>query len=728
MSDARGSDDSLARMEGVVERIVFSNPESGYVIAELRPERGLPVTVKGVLPGLRCGESVQVEGRMKNHPSFGPQIEAENFSVRMPAGVEALKKFLSSGLVPGIGKGYAQRIVAKFGADTPRVLSEGSGRLREIAGLGAGRAAKIKAAWDEQVALREVMIFLQSYGVGVRRCMRIVKQYGGAAPAILKNDPYALARDVDGIGFATADRIALNMGLGSDSPRRVEAGLVYCAGLAGADGHTALPGDVLVDRCVELLRCARQVAEDGLGVLLSRRSLVSFGALVQLPVLARSEDALARDLRRIAQAPSALPDIKAEDALEWAGRRVGFAFAPEQREAVLSALSSRLCVITGGPGTGKTSILRALVDILRAKKLRVVLASPTGRAAQRLAASAGVPASTLHRLLRYKEEDGAQEGRRELEADVVIVDEASMLDVRLGATLAASVPSGAHLVLVGDADQLPSVGPGNVLADVIGSGVAAVVRLKRVFRQGDGSAIVDVAGRILEGNPALPPLIDRARAQRGPLPEVSFLPVESPEQAVGAVVMLCSRWQGEGVGLQDMQVLSPMHKGRSGIAIINGEVRKALVDDKGERLSDFSGQIYGVGDKVICTRNNYDKFVFNGDMGIVSEVNQGECAITVSFPDSSVVFSRMELVDLAPAYAVSIHKSQGSEFENVAIVLMPEHLVLLRRNLLYTAITRARKCVVIVGRRDAWAKALSESRAVERCTTLHERMRLSPRG
>jgi exodeoxyribonuclease V alpha subunit len=711
---------------GVVEKIVYSNSENGYVIAEIKPhQKGTPpITIKGTLPGLKCGECVSIIGRKVWHPTFGMQVEAESFTVTMPASVEAMRKFLSSGLVNGVGKGFAEKIVARFGDDTSRILNEESAKLREIPGLGEKRAKLIKTAWDEQKALREVMMLLQTYGIGLRRCMKIVRRYGNDAPRLLRDDPYALARDIDGIGFKTADAIALNTGVASDSPKRIEAGIVFAIGEAEADGHTALAPSELTERAMRLLGSNADKTREGLDDALKNGVLTTYHNLIQLPGNARAEQSCAESLKRIVTSPSALPPIKIDSAIDWAEKRAGFSFAPEQTEAVATALRSKLCVITGGPGTGKTSILRAIVDILRAKKARITLASPTGRAAQRLAEATGMQASTLHRLLRIGagEETTQDESKGTLEADIVIVDEASMLDVKLASALFNNIAKGAHLLLVGDADQLPSVGAGNVLADVISSNVAEVVRLKSVFRQSEDGGIVEEARKILAGDATLPPQISLNALKSGPLGEVSMLSTQSPEQLVEAVVAVCARWRGEGVEPLDMQVLSPMHKGRSGIQTLNAALQKVLNNKGGEGIEDMSGLSYRIGDKVICTRNNYDKSVFNGDMGLVIDVNSGEGIITASFGDHNAFFSRMELVDLLPAYAISIHKSQGSEFDFVVIPVMPEHLILLRRNLLYTAITRAKKHVVIIGSPDAWRMALSSNRAFKRITSLRDRL------
>jgi exodeoxyribonuclease V alpha subunit len=711
-------------IDGVVERIIFSNAETGYVIADIHQEKSAPVTVKGVLPGLRCGESVHVSGRRVLHPSFGPQVEGKSFSVKMPASVEAMRKFLGSGLVAGVGKGFADKIVTKFGRDTARILGEESGRLREIPGLGPKRAALIKLAWDEQLALREVLMFLQTYGVGIRRCMRIVKEYGTRAPELLRSDPYTLARDVDGIGFKTADQIALNMGLASDSFQRIRAALVFTLGEAEGEGHTALPPEVLLGNCHALVGGDMARIEQCLATALREKIIISYDNLLQLPGTARAEEAAAKSLRVINSTPSAIPEIKLDAAIQWAEKRAGFSFAPEQAEAVAAALEYKVCVITGGPGTGKTSILRAVVDILKAKRVKILLASPTGRAAQRLAESAGMEASTLHRLLKINAHSGAEAPAEEttLDADMVIVDEVSMLDVRLAAALFRSISSGTHILLVGDADQLPSVGPGNVLADVITSGAAKVVRLKSVFRQSEGSEIVRTANRILSGENVLPDPVSLENLRKGWLPEVTFFATRVPEEAAAATVALAERWRNEGVEALDMQVLAPMHKGRTGIQALNASLQEALNPETEQRVEYMSSIAFRVGDKVICTRNNYDKSVFNGDMGIVSGINKGEGSVTISFADGEVSFARMELADLSQAYAISIHKSQGSEFDYVAIPIMPEHLVLLRRNLLYTAVTRARRGVVIIGSPDAWKMALSRKRSGDRYSTLRGRI------
>ncbi|HNX04304.1 MAG TPA: ATP-dependent RecD-like DNA helicase [Opitutales bacterium] len=723
-SPSSGAGDAeTVEVAGSVEKIVFSNDRTGFVIAELRTREGEYVTVKGVLPGLCCGESVAVKGRRVFHPSFGMQVEGESFSVRMPAGVEAMRKFLASGLVPGIGKGYAEKIVAKFGADTARVLSDESGRLKEIPGLGGKRASKIKLAWDEQRALREVMMFLQTYGVGVRRCMRIVKEYGSKAPVLLKNDPYMLARDIDGIGFRTADQIALNMGLSSESPQRLEAGIVHALTEAAGEGHTALTPEELVRRTALLLSCRGEKADAALRQTLRSGHVVRYGEFVQLPQHARAEEKAAKALLGIAAGASCLPPINVPAAIEWGERRAGFNFAPEQADAVASAIENRLAVITGGPGTGKTTILRTLVDILRAKKQRVLLASPTGRAAQRLSEAAGMEAATLHRLLKMNPESGFSGDNGPLEADMVIVDEVSMLDAKLAAALFSSIADGAHLLLVGDSDQLPSVGAGNVLADIIASGAASVVRLKSVFRQKEGSEIVAAAGRILCGDPKLPEFVTLEDIENGRLPEVSMLASASPDEAVAAVVAAAKRQAGNGGDPLSFQVLAPMHKGRTGIQVLNRIMQAELNPPRSESLSDFAGDTYRIDDKVICTRNNYERNVFNGDMGIVFSCDAGEGGIVVDFGGERVPFTRMELADLMHAYAISIHKSQGSEFADVVIPIMPEHLILLGRNLLYTAVTRARRRVLVVGSPDAWRMALSSRRALGRCTTLCGRIR-----
>ena len=726
---APGGEGQHVEVTGVVERILFSNAETNYAVAELRHENGGLVIIQGALPGLQCGETVWAQGNWKAHPQFGRQIAVKRHEVRLPASIQGMRKFLGSGMIPGVGKGLADKIVDRFGVDTLRVLSEESGRLREVPGIGEKRGREIKAAWDEQRAMREVMLFLQTYGVGVRQCMRIVRAYGASAPALLRSDPYLLAREIDGIGFKTADRIALNLGLANDSDQRLDAGLIHIMQELELDGSTAIDIDTLAVEGARLLRSPKDKVAARVAELLRRRELVDLSTLAQLPGTAYAEQRTAEALLRLAGAPSGLPPIKTDAAVDWAQQRAGFSFAPEQADAIRAALTHKLTVLTGGPGTGKTSILRAIVDILQAKKVKVLLASPTGRAAQRLAESTGVEAVTLHRLLRFNAQNGGFDIDQDtpLNCDFVIVDEASMLDARLASALARGIPVHAHLLLVGDADQLPSVGAGNVLADVSGSGLAVVAPLRRIFRQSEGSAIVRTAHAILAGDGRLPPLIDGSAIDRRSLPEIGFIQAKSAEDCAATVVRLCAELEGRGIERTAIQVLAPMHKGQGGIQALNRALQAELNLPEGPEIV-AGDSIYRQGDKVIQTRNDYDRGVFNGDIGTVTAVIPQEGAVTADFASVEASFARMELVDLQLAYAISIHKSQGSEFHYVIVPLLKQHFMLLQRNLIYTAVTRAKKAVVIVGEPEAYQMAVERDQAAQRVTTLRHRIRRAMSG
>ncbi|NBR58597.1 MAG: ATP-dependent RecD-like DNA helicase, partial [Opitutaceae bacterium] len=521
-------------LTGVLERIIFFNEENHYTIAELRPDALSPkavqatagtedsstdrVTVVGTLPGVQCGETLQLTGEWTRHAQHGAQFKIAAFKSELPSSVYGIRKYLGSGLVPGIGKVYANKIVDTFGTDTLRVLSEESGKLRKVPGIGKVRATAIKEAWAEQKTLREVHIFLQTYGVTTSQCVKLVNQYGPEAKQVVINEPYRVAREIDGIGFKTADRIAINLGYANDAPPRLDAGLIYALETLQEEGHTAYPRGELVDYAATLLETSATLLEARIEALLIAKAISQQNlsatesvatALLQLPTNERAERKIADAVKRLNSVPSGLPTIKIDAALDWAQKKAGFAFHDLQRTGLQHALAHKFSILTGGPGTGKTTILRALVEILKAKKVRVHLAAPTGRAAQRLAETTGGFASTIHRLLKF---EGAKGGftvneSHPLATDYLIVDEASMLDSRLAAALLSAVPVRAHLLLVGDTDQLPSVGAGNVLKDLISTEQIPVTRLAVVYRQKEQSLIVTVAHAINDGNHSPPPIV-----------------------------------------------------------------------------------------------------------------------------------------------------------------------------------------------------------------------------
>lgn len=762
-------------LTGVLERIIFLNEENHYTIAEFRPENADKVTIVGALPGAQCGETLHLRGVWTKHAQHGAQFKVDAFKAELPSSVYGIRKYLGSGLVPGIGKVYANKIVDAFGTDTFRVLSEESARLRTVPGIGKVRAGAIKKAWDDQRALREIHIFLQTYGVTTSQCVKLVKRYGNEAKQILVAEPYRVAREIDGIGFKTADKIAINLGYANDAPPRLDAGLLFAMETLQEEGHTAIPEPMLVDYATQMLETTSERIQNRIQALIETKQLVrqedgrekpearsqrpevrgqkseirtesqtrseaasnsqlptsnfspsrSGSAFIQLPVNDRAEQRIADALTRLKRVASGLPPIKIDAAVVWAEQKAGFAFADQQRAAVSRALASKVSILTGGPGTGKTSCLRALVEILKAKKVRVHLAAPTGRAAQRLAESTGGFASTIHRLLRY---DAAKGGftandAHPLATDFLVVDEASMLDTRLAAALFQAVPTRAHLLLVGDTDQLPSVGAGNVLQDLIATNEVPVTRLNVIFRQQGQSQIVTTAHAINSGDPSLPPTVNAVEAAQAWC-DLTFIAADSAEDCVAKVLALCTTYVPQHYKwfhpVRDVQVLAPMHKGVAGVGNLNLQLQGAL--NGAARGLRMGGSEFRPGDKVIQLRNNYDKNLFNGDIGTITAVDGEDGVVTADFDGDSHTFDRGELGDMALAYAISIHKSQGSEYPVVIVPLLKGHFMMLQRNLLYTAITRGKKKVFLVGEPAAYAMAVRNSESKLRTTHLREKI------
>ncbi len=751
-----------ATLTGVLERIIFLNEENHYTIAEFRPDlppaerpdpkaRAELVTIVGLLPGVECGETLHLAGEWTKHAQHGSQFKIGKFRSELPASVYGIRKYLGSGLVPGIGKVYALKIVDAFGTDTFRVLSEESGRLRDVPGIGQKRATAIKQAWDSKRTERELYIFLQTYGVTPSQCLKLVKQFGTDAKRILTTEPYRAAREVEGIGFKTADRIAINLGFANDAPPRLDAGLVYALETLQEDGHTAFREAELRDYTAALLETESQRVEARIAALVDNKTLVRHlpagvanplpgSGFIQLPHNERAEQKIAATVARLTRVPSGLPPIKIDAAVVWAEQKAGFEFHELQRAALRAALASKLSILTGGPGTGKTTILRALVDILKAKKVRVHLAAPTGRAAQRLSETTGGFASTIHRLLKFDASSGGFVANENtpLATDFLIVDEASMLDTRLAAALLQAVPSRAHLLLVGDTDQLPSVGAGNVLKDLIASGAALggaaaatvaglpVTRLSVIYRQQGQSQIVTTAHAINAGEASPPPVfpeVDGAQVWA----DLNFIAATDTEDCVRKVTELCTGWIPRMLKwphpINDVQILAPMHKGVAGVGNLNAQLQAALnpATPHTRSLRSVHGE-FRAGDKVIQLRNNYDKNLFNGDIGAVVGADPEAGTLEVDFDGDRHSFDRTELGDLALAYAISIHKSQGSEYPVVIVPLLKAHFMMLQRNLLYTAITRGKKKVFLVGETAAYAMAVRNSESKTRCTHLREKI------
>ena len=724
-------------LTGVLERIVFHNEENHYTIADFRAdESDERVTIVGALPGVQCGETLHLHGSWTSHAQHGAQFKIERFSSELPSSVYGIRKYLGSGLVPGVGKVYANKIVDAFGTATFRVLSEESARLRDVPGIGKVRATAIKKAWDEQRAFRELYIFLQTYGVTPGQCVKLIEKYGAESRAILQNQPYRVAREIDGIGFKTADRIAINLGFANDAPPRLDAGLLYALETLQEEGHTALREADLRDYAATLLEASGERITARIAALVEDKTLALHtpagvaeplpgSSLIQLPVLDRFEQKIAAALHRLRIVPSGLPPIKHDAALIWAEEKAGFTFAQAQRDAVRASLLAKISILTGGPGTGKTSCLRALVEILKAKKVRLALAAPTGRAAQRLTETTGAFAQTLHRLLKFNPQRGGFDANEDapLATDFLVVDEASMLDTRLAAAVFAAMPSRAHLLLVGDTDQLPSVGAGNVLKDLIATETVPVTRLTIVHRQQGQSEIVTTAHAINAGEPALPIAVDSLEKLQ-PWADLTFVVARDADDCLQKVVTLCAEfipnhfpWMKPG---RDIQVLAPMHKGVAGVGNLNLRLQAAL-NPHGAGLRAPGGE-FRVGDKLIQLRNNYDKGLFNGDIGVVVAADPEAGTLDAEFDGARHAFIRGELSDLALAYAISIHKSQGSEYAAVVIPLLKAHFMMLQRNLIYTAITRGKKKVFLVGEPAAYAMAVRNNEAKTRSTHLKEKI------
>jgi exodeoxyribonuclease V alpha subunit len=709
-------------LEGVLERITFYNEENGFLIGKLKGnDKSAEVAVVGKAPKVQCGETLALKGKWVNHPKHGRQFSFSSFESKLPASAYGIRKYLASGLIHGIGKTYANKIVDKFGADTLNVISKDSGRLREVGGIGKKRIKNIREAWQEQKAVREVMMFLQTYGVTDALCLRLVRKYGNEAKTVLETDPYRIIREVKGIGFKTADKIALNLGLSNNGPKRIEAGILHTVQEAEDQGHNHMERRELVIQSANLLESDSNEIDRRIDSLIESGDLVtSKQDWLQLPSTARAEITLARSLINLNQTRSSLPPINEEKAIAWAQDKAGFGFADAQSDGIREALLKKVSILTGGPGTGKTTILRALVSILRAKKAKVLLAAPTGRAARRMAESCSYFAQTVHRLLKFDPSQGGftVNEQNPLICDFIIMDEASMLDLRLAAALVRSIPPQSHLLLVGDADQLPSVGSGNVLKDLIVSKLFKVTRLAVTFRQTEDSGIVGLAHGILEGKTSPPTPLDHPSGLN-PKDDVHFIRANSPEECVSHITLLLKEILPKKFSIDpnnNVQVLAPLHRGIAGIGNLNDQIRDSINPHGATHSMGFN--LFREGDRVIQTRNNYDKDVFNGDMGIIDSVDSINGKIEILFEGRRIIYERMEVTDLQPAYAISVHKSQGSEYPVVIFPLLKQHFMMLQRNLVYTGLTRAKKKVIFVGDPAAYAMAIRNNKTLVRQTDL----------
>jgi len=709
-------------LAGVVNRVVYLSDETGYCVCGVVP-RGKrdtdEVTVVGTCPGLCVGETFEAEGRWASHAKHGRQFQATKIECRPPVTLEGIKRYLASGMIKGIRGVMAERLVAAFGDRTLQIIDKESARLEEVDGIGAGRREMIKESWRAQKAVRDIMVFLHSHEVGTACAMRIYKQYGDQAVTVVRENPYRLCHEVWGIGFKTADGIALSLGVPPHSESRARAGVLYLLDSMASEGHCFCPKEDLIEAAEQMLEIPGDILKAAVAHGVETRTLVEERGNVFLEPLFRAESGTAAALERLMHTPAPRESIRIEKAVTWAEGRMGIGFAPAQRAALEMALSKKVSIITGGPGVGKTTIVRALTDIFSARKLEICLAAPTGRAAKRMEEATGLPAKTLHRLLKYVPGTNHFEHgpNNTIEGDVFILDEVSMIDIQLMHSFLGALPASAILVLVGDADQLPSVGAGNVLRDLIESGVVPLTMLETIFRQESQSWIVRNAHRVNRGEPFELPEDGRAG-------DFFFIESDTPEDVIAKMVELVSSRIPKKFGFDPMtevQVLTPMRRNQLGCEALNTVLQEAL-NPGGPAVKRF-GRQYKAGDRVLQVRNNYDKDVFNGDIGQVDRIDADIGEVIVNYDGRRVAYASEELDEIDLAYACSVHKSQGSEYPAVVLLMTTHHFKLLQRNLLYTAMTRGRKLVCLIGSRKAVAMAIRNNHVSFRRTTLRDRLK-----
>ena len=723
-------------LTGQIERVTYNDAESGYAVLRIAV-KGYPdlVTAVGTIASPAVGEVLNMRGVWIEHPKFGSQFKIMEYKSFAPSSVKGMEKYLGSGLIKGIGPSIAEKIVSLFGADAFEILDSHPERLLEIEGVGEKKAAAIQEAWLEQREVRGVMLFLQSHGIGTGYALRVFRHYGSASVRVLEENPYRLAIDIFGIGFMTADKIASGMGFSRESPLRIRAGVLHVMNELTREGHVFVPVEELTASAAEILSVSSEVVEKGIeDARLNQELIIEWytdadkkdDCAVYLPAFHYAEVHSAKNLCSILSSPFNGQYADPEVVIPWVQRELGISFAGRQTEALKTALSSQVMVITGGPGTGKTTLIKAIMKIRSARGFKIMLAAPTGRAAKRMTEATGHEAKTIHRMLEYTGStmSGGDFMRNEtnpLDCDLLVVDEASMIDQVLFHHLLKAVPKGSSVIFVGDVDQLPSVGPGNVLKDIIDSGVCPVVHLNEIYRQSRESMIIVNAHRINSGEM---PFLDE-RGEVSSLSDFYFIEESDPDKALEIIKRLVTLRMPQKFGLdpvRDIQVLTPMHRGSVGTARLNLELREALNTCQGSKVLRM-GRTLQEGDKVMQIRNNYEKDVYNGDIGTVVRIDGEESRVIVEMDSGRVSYDFSELDELIHAYAVSIHKSQGSEYPAVVIPIMTQHYMMLQRNLLYTGITRGKKLVVVIGTRKAVAIAVKNDKTRKRYTRLAERLK-----
>lgn len=724
-ASSAGTPAPFAKIAGLVERVTFHNGQNGFCVLRLKVkgERDL-VTLVGHTPSVTPGEYATASGQWIVDREYGRQFKAEWLRIHQPTTATGIEKYLSSGMVKGIGPFFAKKLVQAFGTDVFSVIENEPNRLREIEGIGRKRLERITAGWASQKVIREIMVFLHGHGVSTSKSVRIYKTYGNDAVRVVQENPYRLAQDIRGIGFKSADTIAKNVGIDRHSPLRARAGISYTLlEASGNAGHCCLPRSELVQKAVELLDIPEDVIQPAIDFELESQRVVEDvfpepGSVYPIG-LYLAEEGVAKEVRRLGRGRLPWPAIDSEKAVPWVETKLGIRLVDSQRVAVSTALQSKFSIITGGPGVGKTTLVKSLLTILEAKHVRIQLCAPTGRAAKRLSESSGREAKTIHRLLEINPENGEFKRNQEnpLECDLLVVDESSMIDIQLANHLLTAVPSTASVLIVGDVDQLPSVGPGAFLSDLIESHTVPVIRLTEVFRQAASSWIIKAAHRINAGQmPQFPTKDDHG--------DCYFVKVEETEEVAERIVDLVKRRLPKAYGvdpIRDIQVLCPMNRSGSGARALNLLLQEALNPPTDQSVERF-GYKFGIGDKVMQIENNYDREVYNGDIGFVVRKNEEDETLTIDFDGREVAYDYADLDELVLCYATTIHKSQGSEYPIVVIPLSMQHFVMLKRNLVYTGVTRGKKLVVIVGQPRALGLAVRSNDALKRKTGLRARL------
>jgi len=724
--------ENLIELQGQIERVTYTNEETGYTIARVKVYgRRELVTVVGNVFHPTPGEIIKMKGRWSNHPKYGEQFGIVFCQCTTPASVYGIEKYLGSGLIRGIGPVMAKRIVRKFKEETLDIIEYDINKLSQVEGIGPKRIEMIKKAWEEQKEIREVMLFLQSHGVSSGYATKIYREYGNDSIRIVKENPYRLATDVYGIGFITADRIAEKLGFARDSVLRAEAGILYVLSELADEGHVYYPYEPLLDKCQKILDIGREIIADAMDTAgVNRRIIIEDsrgmaeetrddGRAVYLAPFYISETNIAARLASLTRAPGAIRKIDSEKAIPWVQGKLHITLADKQIEAIKCATRHKVMVITGGPGTGKTTIIKAILKIFSAIKAKIMLAAPTGRAAKRMSEVTGHEAKTIHRMLEYSMQKGGFQRNDEnpLDGHLLVVDEASMIDTILMHHLLKAVPPMATFILVGDVNQLPSVGAGAVLRDIIDSGIVPVVELTDIFRQARESSIIVNAHKINEGT------IPYLKSSPERLQDFYFIEEECPEKVLTLIITLVKERIPKRFRLDpldDIQVLTPMHRGTVGAENLNMELQKALNPRKDGIIR--GGRNFRINDKVMQIRNNYNKDVYNGDIGRITGIDDEAQEVIVTIDNRQVTYDYGELDELVHAYAVSVHKSQGSEYPAVIIPILTQHYVLLQRNLIYTGVTRGKKLVVLVGSRRALTIAVKNNKTRRRYTLLKQRL------